>query len=322
MYEWPPLPVSDPDLQAKRIAVALENAWDRVEKERQAVLSLVEEGLPKEQALKRLRELQAAVSDFQDVAEVGATDLSTLVAGEYGAGVIYAGNRLRRPVRWTLFHRDAVEALATDTYSDFLAASEAAGRTSKRFARVVRKAARETLSWQALGGTAEQSARDFRRLLEDKYRISAIVYRDGSHHAVGEYARMAARTKGKVAFNMGTLNKASEENVSQVLVSDGMDCGWVSHKDSDKPNGTLRTLEEAREFPLAHPNCRRSFLPIPDKFRENFEEFLPENLEDFEEDLDRLSRVEGVLSSRAVSSSSQRLSHVSDRLEKARKKLT
>lgn len=38
-------------------------------------------------------------------------------------------------------------------------------------------------------------------------------------------------------------------------------CGWVSHKDSDIADGTIRDIDDALAHPSAHPNCIREFLP-------------------------------------------------------------
>jgi hypothetical protein len=43
-----------------------------------------------------------------------------------------------------------------------------------------------------------------------------------------------------------------------VEVFDGLDCGWMSHHDPDKPNRTVRTVEEAAEQPISHPRCQRA----------------------------------------------------------------
>ena len=49
-----------------------------------------------------------------------------------------------------------------------------------------------------------------------------------------------------------------------VEVFDGFDCGWTGHRDPDKANRSVRTVEEAAEWPISHPRCRRGFGPRPD----------------------------------------------------------
>lgn len=67
-----------------------------------------------------------------------------------------------------------------------------------------------------------------------------------------------------VAYNAGVLNRAQEVGVRYMEVFDGADCVWSSHKDTDKLNGTLRTVEEAATWPISHPRCRRAFGARPD----------------------------------------------------------
>jgi hypothetical protein len=52
--------------------------------------------------------------------------------------------------------------------------------------------------------------------------------------------------------------------VQRMQVFDGADCGWTSHKNPDKAGGTLRTVEEAAQWPISHPRCRRAFGARPD----------------------------------------------------------
>ncbi|MEV6029059.1 hypothetical protein [Streptomyces sp. NPDC052036] len=74
----------------------------------------------------------------------------------------------------------------------------------------------------------------------------------------------ATLAKSAVAYNAGTLNRACEAGVQFMEVFDGSDCGSTSHKDPDKANGTLRTVEEAASWPISHPRCRRIFGAGPD----------------------------------------------------------
>lgn len=41
-------------------------------------------------------------------------------------------------------------------------------------------------------------------------------------------------------------------------------CGWTSHDDPDKANGTVRHIDDAENHPISHPRCARSFAPRPD----------------------------------------------------------
>lgn len=72
-------------------------------------------------------------------------------------------------------------------------------------------------------------------------------------------ATMIARTETANVYNHLALAGYDEGGIGSVLVFDGLDCGWTSHDDLDKANGTTRTLVEARKHVIAHPNCGRAF---------------------------------------------------------------
>lgn len=68
-----------------------------------------------------------------------------------------------------------------------------------------------------------------------------------------------ARTETANIYNHLALAGYDEGGIGSVLVFDGDDCGWTSHDDLDKADGTVRTLAEARKHVIAHPNCGRAF---------------------------------------------------------------
>lgn len=57
---------------------------------------------------------------------------------------------------------------------------------------------------------------------------------------------------------------ARQAGVAMVEVFDGLDCGWTAHQDTDKASRSVRTVEDAAEWPISHPRCRRGFAPRPD----------------------------------------------------------
>jgi HK97 family phage portal protein len=71
-------------------------------------------------------------------------------------------------------------------------------------------------------------------------------------------AETIALTEAVHAFNEGTLTVAELTGASHVYVQDG--------DEDDQPcidaNGSVWTIEKARENRLEHPRCRRSFLPL------------------------------------------------------------
>lgn len=269
-YAYPPLVVPDVDAAAERIAQVLQEAWDRVEAEKERLLEMVEGDERWPRIRDRLESYQKEIRAYQAVVVEEAAHMVALVQGQYANGMVIAAATLNRPTTWSQGHRAVLAQLANDTYEDFLAASVEAGRTTQTFAREIRRVAREEMPFQATGGnTAQQVARNMRRRLEDEFRISSVTYRDGSVHDIGEYTRMASRTKGRVAFNSGSVNGYYEAGVEYLEVFDGPTCGWSTHKDPVKANGKIKTIEECSTYLISHPNCRRSFGARPDVTKAN-----------------------------------------------------
>lgn len=87
--------------------------------------------------------------------------------------------------------------------------------------------------------------------------ISAGPWRD-----VATRARVIARTEGAHAANWATLQSArSIEDVTRVMIHDNR----TGHDDDvcSAIDGRVVTIEEAEALGLAHPNCTRSFTPMP-----------------------------------------------------------
>src|SRR5262252_2504384 len=69
------------------------------------------------------------------------------------------------------------------------------------------------------------------------------------------------RTELSYANAQATLDTYRQQTVEWVEVQDGDECGWTDHDDEDLADGSFRTMDEADEYPIAHPNCVRVFLP-------------------------------------------------------------
>jgi len=98
-------------------------------------------------------------------------------------------------------------------------------------------------------------------------RVGGRVY-PGIKGRVDEFyrnrSRVIALTESANAYNLGQLEGYSRSGVVQeVRIFDGLDCGWTNHDDPDKANGTTRTLQQAAAQPTSHPNCQRSWAPVP-----------------------------------------------------------
>lgn len=76
-------------------------------------------------------------------------------------------------------------------------------------------------------------------------------------------AEMIARTETAIAVNRGATDTYRGAGVERVTVLDGPGCLEDGHDDDQRGvSGETWTLEQAQEFPVGHPHCRRDFAPL------------------------------------------------------------
>ena len=259
-YPYPPLVPEDPDELARRMAAHLGDAWDEALDDYRRVLDSAQE-LRKAETLAALEDLLGSIARFQDATLLTARPYALeQLPAIYGA----AAQAQAPGFSWTDLHLETVQALSADSYDDLLRRSVEAGRTSQRFAKEVRAVARSRTGFAVTGRkTATQVGQDLRKRLEAR-GISVATYANGARVPMRAYTEMVVQTKTGVAHNLGSLRGMGDAGVEWVEVLDGADCGWRSHKDPDKANGTIRRAREAEAFLLSHPNCRRAFGARPD----------------------------------------------------------
>lgn len=73
------------------------------------------------------------------------------------------------------------------------------------------------------------------------------------------YMNMIGRYHSQLAYTKGNMQAMHSRGVKYVRVSDGPDCGWTFHDDTLPADGLTMRLEDARQYPLSHANCVRSF---------------------------------------------------------------
>ncbi|WP_329127349.1 hypothetical protein [Streptomyces sp. NBC_01465] len=265
-YDWPPLTPGDPDVVARRVAAVLEDAWQRLADKQTAVVASIVARWRLPYVLTTLEEFKAAVSDFHSrVDNEAQAFVRRQLPHLYEQGAQAAARTVGEgSFVWTQPHADALQALASDSYGDFLRRSQEAERMAERWYRMARAAAREEVPLLAAGNT---TARQAAKSLADRLAaqsLTHVIYRNGARVPVRVWAEAATLAKSAVAYNAGTLNVAREASVTMVEVFDGIGCGWTSHQDPDLATGTLRTVDDAASWPISHPRCRRAFGPRPD----------------------------------------------------------
>lgn len=101
--------------------------------------------------------------------------------------------------------------------------------------------------YQIANGVEADGYRGIRAVVEETYKGRADTI---------------ARTELGTSAQRAAHDRYARGNVTEVRILDGSECGWLYHDDPDLAHRSVRTLAEAREHPLAHPNCLRVSVPI------------------------------------------------------------
>lgn len=156
-------------------------------------------------------------------------------------------------------NRAALEELTEELFSELLKATKNVNTSTRK---LVQKVARDQALQKAIQGkTADQAAREMRRILEGN-KIHSITYSNGTKHGLAEYTQVAMRTTTAKAYNAGTL--AGNKDVEFFEIFDGPSCGLTRHDDPQAALGLVVDRSTAAAYPISHPNCRRAFGPRPD----------------------------------------------------------
>lgn len=151
---------------------------------------------------------------------------------------------------WTDRHRATITAASAQYYADLTARITEALRRARAFLRAAQDASR---------GNADRF--DI-TALHREHRLDTVVYANNTHHPVESWARASITWQAVTTANTAACRTAFDElGVHYLEVRDGPDCGWRTHRDDDKANGTLRTVQDALAHPTSHAHCVREFLP-------------------------------------------------------------
>ena len=253
---------------------------DRLTDRLVAAIARVQESLATEQAnilaagasetraarLARISEMQQRLAtELEDLRGTTRGWLARELPAVYRQGADISTGVIGGEFVWSQIHRDAVQALADDTFRNVLIATEYVDEDVKRWAREVGRMATEGV---LIEGATPQQMRDAilggKRFAGMPPPVGAVTYRNGAVHSLKSYGEMLVRTKSAQAFNSGTVNQATSLGVRRFETFDGSTCGWAFHRDTVRANARIVTAQQASATPLSHPNCRRGFGPRPD----------------------------------------------------------
>ncbi|MGW3401191.1 hypothetical protein [Streptomyces zhihengii] len=212
--------------------------------------------------------IRAAVTAFQRA--LAAFDRAVTAAAErwaardlplaYREGALAVLDDLDRPHAqwsWTGRHQATITSLSAQYYTDLMARLQEALRRARTFLRTATDAARTQT-------TSSTPTLDVRQLEQD-HPLGTVIYANDSRHPVESWARAAMSWQAVTTANTAAARTTLDDlGINWMEVRDGADCGWTSHDDPDRADGTLRTVQDALAHPAAHPNCIRELRPRPD----------------------------------------------------------
>lgn len=203
-----------------------------------------------------LADFNAAVSRFdRDTRALAerwaAQDLPTA----YRDGALRALASARADTRlfgWTATHQAALTALTAVYWADLI----------RRIAEAVRRA-------QAFARTAADAARQPQGIdtatLLDQHPLGTVIYANDTRHPASSWAHSALAAQAATTAGHGAINTGRYDLLAEWFeCTDGPECGFAAHNDTDHASGTLRSAEAATTWPIAHPGCIRSWTPRPD----------------------------------------------------------
>jgi hypothetical protein len=214
-------------------------------------------------AVARLRSLLGSVDREVDAIQTAhRLFLTDDMLAAYRMGAAAAAAAAGHDVVWTQLHREAVQALAASNWNDVLKATKFLRADTKRTLRnLAKSAAARTVLGEA---TASAAGRGLADAVRKEAGLLTIRYANGARHSVADWADTSARTSSALAFNEGTFVQAGQDGIRWMECIDGPACGLDFHGVAPFANGMVLSLREAREHPLAHPRCARSWSPRPD----------------------------------------------------------
>ncbi|MGS2592127.1 hypothetical protein [Streptomyces hebeiensis] len=218
---------------------------------------------PGRNAAARIRAAQTAfqrsIADFNRTVGAfaerwAATDLPLA----YREGSLAMLDRADRPHRlwsWTTRHQASITSITAQYYADLMGRLQEAVRRAQAFLRAAMTASRNRVDRYTYGAFN-------RAALRREHPLDTVIYANNARHPVDAWAGAALSWQAVTTANAGAVATAYEQLAcTQVKVRDGADCGWTSHRDPDRADGTIRDIHDALTHPTAHAHCVREFLP-------------------------------------------------------------
>lgn len=181
------------------------------------------------------------------------------------------GQEVNIPTAFNNIHQDAIQALVSDTAKPF---AESMDGIKRQATTLINRNAKQQITDQlALGKISGKALREVKRNVVAVLKsdgLTALVDKGGRSWELDRYAEMLIRTKAVEARNTGLSNRMAQNGYDLVQVSSHGatdQCaeweGAILSLTGNTPG--YKTVEQAREGGLFHPNCRHAInVYIPD----------------------------------------------------------
>lgn len=208
----------------------------------------------------KIRKLIATTKATLAGLEQATADWLTATLPEIHAlGGQFAAEALGHDFAWTLPHQEAVQELATRTFTDVAENLQDIDQSTRAALRSW--AEDSTRAGLLESQTAVQAGKDMARVAADQGMFS-VTYSNGATHAMADYAETVVRTTTATAYNRGSVTQCREDGIEYVQYADGPECGVDGHDDDTLADGLIVALDDVID--ISHPNCRRAMLPVVD----------------------------------------------------------
>lgn len=182
------------------------------------------------------------------------------------------------------FHKEAIQAIAEDTYSNIASAMQGITKTGNKF---VSMGARQSILEKIGTGTITGSTRKgISKSIKDELRqngITGLIDKGGREWDLNRYSEMLARTKLTQAHNTAVTNRMLESGYDLVQVSAHFGSCELCRPFEGKVlsvsgrNKAFVSVDQATAEGLFHPNCRHKILPVENPYLDESVIYNPES---------------------------------------------
>ena len=173
-----------------------------------------------------------------------------------------------RTISALTIHKDAVNALISDTYLDFANGMNGLlkGAEHQLNDAMKRQTRAHMIAGQLTGASMDEIAREVKTLLGDQ-GFSVLLDRGGRQWSLQQYSKMLVRTHMMKSANEGALNRITEWGVDIVQISEHAGACPICIPYEGRIYSISGKSDKYDKLVLGlpiHPNCRHTFLPRVD----------------------------------------------------------